>query len=201
VLNNPLKYTDPSGHIIEDACIVECALMYMTVLTSSPDFQTDMQFLAKDGADFQDKPSVGNGVAFGLALGSLAAPKIPNAGASKSAGKIVDKAIGWTGKIGEEHLSKIINGTKQVFNTSLGKRIPDMYNQESKTIHEAKTGYTSLTKFVHSQIQKDISLVKDNNTVQSSVWHFYTSPATGKSGASNPLQKALSAAGIKFLLH
>ena len=76
-----------------------------------------------------------------------------------------------------------------------------MYNQESKTIHEAKTGYTSLTKFVYSQIQKDISLVNNNNTVQSSVWHFYTSPATGKSGASNPLQKALSAAGIKFLLH
>ena len=91
VLNNPLKYTDPSGHIIEDACIVECALMYMTVLTSSPDFQTDMQFLAKDGADFQDDQSFGNGIALGVSLLSTATPNASNGGLSKKIGKVTEE--------------------------------------------------------------------------------------------------------------
>ncbi|HMS23086.1 MAG TPA: RHS repeat-associated core domain-containing protein, partial [Candidatus Levybacteria bacterium] len=116
VLNNPLKYTDPSGHIIEDACIVECSLMYITALTSSPDFQTDMQLLAKDGADFQDDHSLGNGIAFGISLLSTATPNVPNGGLSKKIGKVATEVA----KNTVDPVKSIANKVVSVGNKSLG---------------------------------------------------------------------------------
>ena len=66
--------------------------------------------------------------------------------------------------------------------------------------HESKVGYTSLTKFVSKQIQKDALLLKEG-TIKGSQWHFFRSPVTAKIGPTRPLQKALEDAGIRIVIH
>jgi filamentous hemagglutinin len=43
-----------------------------------------------------------------------------------------------------------------------------------------------MTKRIAEQIGKDVELIK-NGDILGSVWHFFTSPVTGKGGASKPL--------------
>jgi hypothetical protein len=56
--------------------------------------------------------------------------------------------------------------------------------------HEAKVGYTCLSKRIRIQIEKDAWLLKANQ-VDAVVWHFYRSDMTGKVGASKPLLELL----------
>lgn len=66
--------------------------------------------------------------------------------------------------------------------------------------HESKVGYTSLTKTIRKQIEKDIELLQTKQ-IDGTAWHFFKSPITGKQGPSKALQKALSDAGIDIVLH
>jgi hypothetical protein len=65
--------------------------------------------------------------------------------------------------------------------------------------NESKVGYTTLTRFVQSQINKDAWLVANNPRVDSAAWHFFESPVTGLVGPSGPLREALTNAGIKIV--
>lgn len=104
-----------------------------------------------------------------------------------------------TGKDGEKALAKMVGGTSQVyFKTSKGARYID---QLSKRIaHESKVGYTSLTKRVRKQIEKDVELI-GKGRIDGAHWHFFTSGVTGKGGASKPLLDFLTKNGIKYTIH
>ena len=110
----------------------------------------------------------------------------------------VKNAIGWTGKIGEAFLRTLGGRSQVLFHTSKGKRFVDQLVQG--IAHESKVGYTSLTKSVRKQILKDIELMKTGD-VKGAVWHFFTSPVTGKGGPSKPLRDMLSNNGIGIVIH
>jgi hypothetical protein len=108
--------------------------------------------------------------------------------------------IGSTGKVGEDAL-KLLGGESQVYiKTSKGGRYVDQL--VNGVANESKVGYTSLTKGISTQIAKDAEIVKNGTGgVQSSVWHFFGSPVTGKVGGSQPLLDELARQGIKTVNH
>jgi hypothetical protein len=119
---------------------------------------------------------------------------------SRKIGSGVNKAkIGATGVVGEAAL-KAMGGTSQAFfRTGSGKaRYVDQL--VGNVAHEAKTGYASLAKEIREQIAKDVELIREGQ-INSSVWHFFESPATLKKGPSAPLLSALQAAGIQVIIH
>ncbi|MXP05566.1 RHS repeat-associated core domain-containing protein, partial [Apibacter sp. B3546] len=90
--------------------------------------------------------------------------------------------IGSTGKVGEDAL-KLLGGESQVpFKTSKGMRYIDQLVGNSA--HESKVGYTTLSKGVQKQIMKDADLIQKGQ-IESSTWHFFKSPVTGKGGHHN----------------
>ncbi|MGB0175925.1 MAG: LamG-like jellyroll fold domain-containing protein, partial [Owenweeksia sp.] len=106
---------------------------------------------------------------------------------------------GSTGKYGEKALAKQVGGTSQkYFKTSQGGRYIDQL--ADGVAHEAKVGMTSLTNSTRLQIAKDIELI-ETGQINSSTWHFYRSPVTGKGGASMPLIKELKSNGINVQFH
>ena len=58
-----------------------------------------------------------------------------------------------------------------------------------------KSGYTSLTQRIRTQIAKDVALL-ESREAREVVWAFTRSPITGRIGASRPLLDALWEAGI-----
>lgn len=66
--------------------------------------------------------------------------------------------------------------------------------------HESKVGYTTLTKFVRSQVNKDAFLLREGK-VDNITWHFFISPTTGMGGPSIPLKNELERAGIAIQYH
>jgi len=113
----------------------------------------------------------------------------------KGAGKSLANEIA---KVGENHL-KTLGGISQFskwkMRRGMGKRVTDQL--VNGVAYEAKTGYKSLTSEISEQIAKDAYLLKSGQ-VKSVMWNFYTSPHTGKVGASKNLQKALKEAKIDF---
>jgi RHS repeat-associated protein len=107
--------------------------------------------------------------------------------------------IGWTGDIGEEVLRKLGGQSQVSKNTSLGRRVIDQL--VDGVAHESKVGYTSLTqKGVQRQVAKDAELIATRE-IEGAVWHFFTSPVTGKGGPSGPLARELGKAGIQIIIH
>jgi RHS repeat-associated protein len=108
--------------------------------------------------------------------------------------------IGSTGKVGEDAL-KLLGGESQVYmKTSEGGRFIDQL--VNGVANESKVGYTTLTKDITTQIAKDAEIVtKGTGGVKEAVWHFFTSPVTGKGGASQPLLDELAKNGIKAVIH
>lgn len=108
------------------------------------------------------------------------------------------KGIGATGKIGER-LLKLLGGESQAgIRTSDGMRFIDQL--VGRATHESKVGYISLIKSVSRQIAKDAELIAKGR-IDSSTWHFFRSPITGRVGARKPLLQALKDAGIKYTIH
>lgn len=97
-------------------------------------------------------------------------------------------------EVGENALKKLGGKSQVRRSTSDGDRIIDQL--VDGVAYEAKTGYKTLTDDISRQIAKDKELL-DTDKVDQIIWRFYESPVTGKAGASEPLQKALKAAGIK----
>lgn len=116
---------------------------------------------------------------------------------SKTEASIYSK-IGSTGQVGENAL-KALGGESQVFmRTSQGGRYIDQL--VGGVANESKVGYTTLTKDVTRQIAKDVELMQSGE-IKNAVWHFFTSPVTGKGGASQPLLDELSKNGIRAVIH
>ena len=106
--------------------------------------------------------------------------------------------IGWTGEVGENALKKLGGESQVYFRTSQGGRYVDQL--VGGVAHESKVGYTTLTQSVQRQIAKDVELMAAGE-IKGSVWHFFTSPVTGRGGPSAPLIQALEEAGIRFVIH
>jgi len=109
-----------------------------------------------------------------------------------------DLPIGWTGDIGEAALKKLGGQSQVYFRTGQGGRYVDQLVEG--IAHESKVGYTSLTQRIQRQIAKDAELIAARD-IEGAVWHFFTSPVTGKGGPSGPLRQALKEAGIQILVH
>lgn len=177
VKNNPIKYTDPTGHYLETAL--------------------DIGFLAFDLNELRNDPgNLWNWAALGGDIAGTALPVVTGVGLGiRTVGHTGDamKLVRASGKYGETQLAKEIgNLGKKLFETPIGRRIVDAYNPATRTIYEAKSGRVNLTKFVKNQIQKDKFLTLDRETrVSSAQWRFYKSPVTGKIGPSKPLKNYL----------
>ena len=102
------------------------------------------------------------------------------------------------GKIGEDVLKKLGGESQRSFPTSMGDRVADQL--VDGIAHESKVGYQSLTGDIRLQIAKDKELLRSKD-VDGVVWHFFTSPFTGKRGPSAELLKALQDAGFGVEIH
>jgi RHS repeat-associated protein len=108
-------------------------------------------------------------------------------------------AIGATGRMGETILRDLVGGAPKFFRTASGEaRFVDAF--ANGVAHESKVGYTAATAFVKEQIAKDVEL-REAGQVNQVVWHFFTSPATGRIGPTNALRAALRGARIVIELH
>ena len=108
------------------------------------------------------------------------------------------KGVGATGKFGENAL-KALGGESQVyFRTSQGGRYVDQL--VNGIANESKVGYTSFTSTIRGQIAKDAELIQTGR-IDGATWNFFTSPVTGKGGASQPLLDALRQNGIDYIIH
>lgn len=112
--------------------------------------------------------------------------KAPSAPKTPSNSSSSDIPIYKRGDSGQQQLEKMYEGQSQVsMDTSNGQRIIDRLDANN-IAHESKVGYTSATDFVKKQIDKDVELITEKS-VKGAHWHFYESPATGKTGPSQPL--------------
>jgi len=194
--NNPTTYLDKNGNFAFLALAVVYAPEIMAGLTAV----TGTAFLSSQMADSvsalgNQNSSAGDKM---WAIPGLVMPTEGSIGASVKSSVKGLNAIGGTGKIGEDAL-KILGGQSQVpFKTSQGMRFVDQL--VNGVANEAKVGYTSLTQRAANQISKDQLLVS-SNAVKNAVWNFFTSPITGKTGPSAPLQNALKQAGIGVVIN
>ncbi len=95
VENNPVTYTDPTGHVLEDACILECGAFFLSMVGTAPDTSMDIQNLSQDTATFMSNPSVGNGVAVALSAASVAVPDASVGKGSRAVGRVIDNGISY----------------------------------------------------------------------------------------------------------
>lgn len=191
--NNPVKYTDPTGHVVQ---IPLAIYLYVTTLAVSPDTSIDMQFFAMAGAEYIKNPTSENKYNALLAGASIA---LPGASTGPQAATTISKAVA-SGKYGEKQLDKLYQGASQqyFYVKGLGARIVDKVQTLTNAGHESKSGYQSLTKSVQQQINKDAQLVK-TGVLKEYTWHFFVSPITKKGGASNPLKEALKKSGLNYI--
>lgn len=104
---------------------------------------------------------------------------------------------------GEEALAEKVGGVSQYYmrtavNGVEGGRYIDQF--AGNVAHEAKVGYTCLSKRIRIQIEKDAWLLKQRR-VKGVVWHFFRSDITGKVGASKPLLELLKKNGITYVIY
>jgi RHS repeat-associated protein len=194
VNNNPIRYTDPSGHCIWDVCMVEATIavsLYSAALARSPDLTSDSIALGDSVNSFNNSPSIGNGIGVALVAGSVAVPGL--SAMQVKSGSNIAKAV-FSGKYGEKQLSKEVSGSPKSFNTPFGRRDIDILDAR-KIANEAKSGYQTLTPRLDKQIQKDAALLASGQ-VNGVAWHFFKSPVTGKSGPSKQLNERLTKAGF-----
>ena len=103
------------------------------------------------------------------------------------------------GAIGEASLKKL-GGESQVYFKvdGMGGRFIDQL--VNGIAHESKVGFLKYSKKALLQIQKDAELIRLKE-IKGAVWHFYQSPVTGKTGASNKILEALTENGIQIFYH
>ncbi len=136
-------------------------------------------------------------IALGFAGEAVVARHIMGVACPLSAGG-APKAVGATGRLGEQALRGLGGESQVFFRTSRGSRYVDQL--VDGIAHESKVGYTTLTRGISKQIAKDAELIATDQ-VRGVTWHFFQSPVTGFSGPSAPLRKALGDAGIGIVVH
>ncbi len=143
--------------------------------------------------------SIARGDAAGAGISILAAVPFIGAPANLARlGRAAGRGIGATGKIGEAALRVLGGESQAAFRTSLGRRVVDQL--VNGVAHESKVGYASLTTSTANQIAKDAELIASGQ-IRGAIWHFSSSPVTGRVGPSAPLRQALGEAGIGIVVH
>ena len=104
-----------------------------------------------------------------------------------------------SGKSGEKKLATQYPGGDQQHtftDVKPARRADGYYPAEGENGHarEAKSGRTSLSHRIKSEIRRDKALMTKKGITVS--WHFYRSPVTGKAGPTPRLEAALKRAGI-----
>lgn len=195
-----------------------------TLLQAAPEIMEHYSDVKKDGMRFQGAVNMAGSVDF--AEKAIAAEETAYAivdgyylvnGLSKFAVKSLAKnsvkigtqnldfynkmsKIGASGKIGESYLQSLSGSPQKYFPTITGKGGRYIDQLVNGVAHESKVGYQSLTSGIKEQIAKDVELIKSGE-IDSSVWHFFKSPITGKGGASKQLLKELKNSGIETVIH
>ena len=96
------------------------------------------------------------GLGGGSRSGNTSAPRLNTVKSGYTSGTAV-----------EQYLAKIAGGTSQVyFRTSLGGRYVDQLSK-GRIAHESKVGYTSLSKRIRVQIDKDAILIRQGKIKRS----------------------------------
>lgn len=99
--NNPLKYTDPSGHFLFiPAGIYLGITTYSMALASFQDFYTDSQYLASAVTEYQQNPSAGTALGVGLSAISFISPAISLSGISKNVANLANDSKGAQTQVG-----------------------------------------------------------------------------------------------------
>jgi RHS repeat-associated protein len=99
--NSPLKYVDPSGHI------PILLYAYISALTSSPDLQSDMNFLADSWAS-RDK------IAIFIDAIAFVTPAIASSGAGKTASKYIRKYANDIVDLGKKIGDDLLNAGRKI---------------------------------------------------------------------------------------
>ena len=180
---NPYKYVDPTGKYIESA--------------------VDVAFISYDIIELTEDPSILNFVVLGADIAGAALPFVTGLGLGVktgtkflSEGKVATKLTSnEIGRIGENKLRKEFGGKAKAFFTPSGeKRVFDEFS--SGIGRESKVGYQSLTSFNKAQIDKTAELLSSGQ-ISRAENYFFTSPVTGKGGASSNLLSYAEGKGIK----
>ena len=202
-VNNPVAYVDTTGNFVITTTflVVAGAILFGTIgglIGNSLANQV--------GATGWDKVGYIAGLAVvGAAVGALAGWTVAAASGLTVAGcsGTLGGTIYATWQQAEQSIRDTYNAVKYTFTDlaqGMSNRIVDGYNEAKGTIYEVKYGAVSLSKFIQSEIERDIYLMQTGR-IKFVEWHFFISNITGKGGPSGPLLEALLNAGIKVVYH
>jgi RHS repeat-associated protein len=183
---NPYGYVDKDGKYIETA--------------------VDVAFIAYDLHELKKDPILINFVILGADIAGSVLPFATGVGVgvktaikSISEGKLFSKLTPREiGLLGEKELLERFGGESQkFFRTSIGKgRIFDQFSPNTGIARESKVGYQTLTQSNRIQIDKTAELISSGK-ISGAENYFFTSPVTGKGGASGNLLNYATSKGIK----
>jgi RHS repeat-associated protein len=156
----------------------------------------------------RDEGAILKAVAFGVALVIVASVLIP--GVRNAIRALADdiirrinviryKKIGSTGIIGEKWLARL-GGEPNYYFPSVKRYVDRLVK---RIAHESKVGRVSLTRGPEgtmTQALKDYELLQ-RGEVDAVIWHFWTSPVTGKGGPTGPLKAFLENHRIVIMMH
>jgi len=101
----------------------------------------------------------------------------------------------------QETAERIGGEPQQSFDTSMGRRIIDAYNEETEVAAESKSGFVRYSDRIITQIEKDGELLNDPDIpIKEYEWHFFRSPYTGRVGADPRVFELLEKYGIKWVI-
>ncbi|MCL2706550.1 MAG: RHS repeat-associated core domain-containing protein, partial [Dehalococcoidia bacterium] len=207
--NNPVMFVDPSGEIfmfVTAAVGAVAGAVVGGVVAAATG--NNVWAGAAIGAAAGGLIGLGAGAAAGILLAGSATASTASvmAGASLAmvkAGTVtgtLGAAVHRTWQLAEAAVRKTYDAVTHTFYTPYGNRIVDGWNKTTKTIHEVKYGYQSLSSAIQQQIVKDSYLLQSRQ-VSEVVWHFHRSAQTGMGGGSQQLIEALIKAGFKIIFH
>jgi hypothetical protein len=197
---SPAKFTDPTGECPMCGAIVAGAAIGAGVDILAQLYANDGNFYCIDWWEVGREAAIG--AAFGAAAETYNAFKATQwaeegvQAFKAAAAQAAARHASWQSS--EAALNALTGGAKATLNTPYGIRFVDSLS--NGVAHKAKTGFTSLTKFVERQIAKDAALVS-NRDITSASWHFYKSAITGQGGYTRELYDAQYNAGIEVVTH
>jgi len=220
--NNPVMYCDPSGNVWETIFdIVSLGASFIEALEDPTDGWLWVG-VAADAVDLIPFVTGVGEVTRAVRIADNITDAVDDAHDAKNVGDVVLKPVAAEKELGtvsgalgieevnswqeaEKSLRKLIGDTStgnkaRTFQTNTNKRIWDAYNPATKTAAESKYGYASLSKFIQSEIDRDIYL-RNMEVVDNIEWHFYVSNITGKGGPSEALKNKLIENRINIVLH
>ena len=205
--NNPIMYSDPTGHSIILACIIIGAVAGAVIGGCIGAYASKKKTGKVNGW------AVAAGATGGAAVGGLlgwgvgAAITAVGAATTGTVGGTIAQAghelyQNWqSAETGLRNaIGSVTDYTTRVLHTPFGDRVVDAYNTSTRVIAEAKYGYQALSSFIQTEIARDAWLLQ-NGLVNEVQWHFYFSQSSQTIGGSNPLIQALLQAGIQVFYH